>query len=155
VDPTEGGDVSNPEDLARSYLVSRLEGDSELSGMINGVAPDRVWDTLRSPFVRVDYLDGEDLMVIGLHRIWADTTWHIRGCFHWTGAGQPDRTEVDAIGGRIDALLHAHTNVSATLEMHSFREEPTPIPSEVVNGRDLWLQSGGIYRLRARALAVV
>jgi hypothetical protein len=122
-------------------------------GMLNGtVAPEVTWDTNASPFVRVDRLDGNDLMVIGLHRVWVDTTFHIRGVFHWRGTGRPDRTEVNAIGARLDELLHDHEATTSTHSIHSFREEPTPTPATTEPGGDLWLQSGGIYRLRAHAL---
>ena len=142
----------NPEDLATDWLVTHLEADAELMGMVNEIAPNAWWESLASPFVRVDYLDGEDLMVIGLHRIWADCTFHVRGVVHWNGRGQPDRTEVNAIGARLDALLHDNESITATLEIHSFREDPTPMPAVVERG-DLWLQSGGVYRVRARAVS--
>jgi hypothetical protein len=140
-----------PEDAALDWLVNYLETDSELSGLVNGVAPNAIWGTLASPFVRVDYLDGDDLVAMGLHRIWGDLTYHVRGVFHWRGTEKPDRTEVNAIGARIDALLHDHEEQTATVAVHSFREEPEPIPSVVENGQ-LWLQSGGVYRVRAQVL---
>jgi hypothetical protein len=146
-----------PEDLLTDWLISYLEADTTLTAMLNGaegqtVAPEVIWDRLASPFVRIDRLDGDDLMVIGLHRIWSDTTYHVRGVQHWKGSGRPDRTDVNAIGARIDTLLHDHEETTATLEVHSFREEPEPLPAVTEANGELWLQSGGIFRLRARAL---
>lgn len=144
--------VMTEEDALTEWLVDYLSADTTLMAMLNGeIAPEAVWGTNASPFVRVDRLDGNDLSVIGLYRVWVDTTYHIRGVFHWRGSGRPDRTEVNAIGARIDALLHGHEAVTATHRVHGFREEPTPTPA-TVEGGDLWLQSGGIYRLRVSAL---
>ena len=147
--------MSNPEDLALTWIVDTLEADTTLTGMTNGdVAPEAIWSTNASPFVRVDRLEAVDLMVIGLHRVWTDCLYHVRGCFHWRGVGRPDRTEVDQIGARIDALLHGTEASTADLWVHSFREEACPDPA-VLDGADLWLQSGGLYRVRAQAVVSV
>lgn len=141
------------EDALTDWIVSYLEADVTLTGMLNGdslgstVAPEGKWGTTASPFVRIDRLDGNDLIVIGLHRVWVDTTWHIRGVYHWRGTGRPDRLEINAIGARLDELLHNHEASTATHHIHSFREEPTPTPA-ITEAGDLWLQSGGIYRMR-------
>jgi len=137
------------EDALQVWLVSYLEADAALSGMVNGVAPEVVPGSLASPFIRVDRLEGNDLMVIGLHRVWADTLWHVRACFHWTGGGQPDRTDVNAIGFRIDQLLHDTETQTTEFSIHSFREDPEPTPATVETNGELWLQSGGLYRMRA------
>ena len=145
--------VAVEEDALSDWLVSYLEADTALMSMCNGaVAPEVVWDSNASPFVRVDRLDGNDLMVIGLHRVWVDTTWHIRGCQHWRGSGRPDRTDVNAIGARLDVLLHAVTATTATIQVHCFREEAEPLPAVTEASGELWLQSGGVYRLRCSAL---
>lgn len=149
----KGCDPVKLEDEITNWLVSYLGSDSTLTGMLQGdIAPDVSWGTNRSPYVRVDRLDGEPKVVIGLHRVWADTTYHVRGVIHWQGGGQPDRTDVDAIGQRIDELLHDHEEQTATIHVHSFEEESEPMPSVVDANGDLWLQSGGIYRIRASAV---
>lgn len=140
------------EDAITEYLVAYLEGDSELMGMLNGsVSPEVVWGTEAGPLVRIDRLDGQDLNAVGLYRVWVDTTYHIRGAEHWRGSGRPDRTDIDAVGARLDALLHKHEAVSGAYQFHIFREEPTPSPAVVEPGGELWLQSGGVYRIRANA----
>jgi len=122
-------------------------------GMLNGgIMPEVVEKTLADPLVRVDFLDGSDVYVIGLTRVWLDATYHVRGCVHWQGTGQPDRTEVNAIGAQLDVLLHNHEAATASLQVHSFREEPTPSPAQFEQNGELWLQSGGVYRIRAHAL---
>lgn len=140
------------EDAITEYLVSYLESDGTLMGMLNGdVSPEVFQDTTASPFVRVDRLDGSDLNAVGLYRVWVDTTYHIRGVFHWRGSGRPDRTDVNAIGARLDTLLHDHEAVSGAYQFHIFREEPTLTPAVVEPNGEVWLQSGGVYRIRANA----
>jgi hypothetical protein len=140
------------EDAITEYLVDYLESDSELMGMTNGpVSAEVVWGTQAGPLVRLDRLDGEDLYVIGLYRVWVDTTYHIRVVQQWRGGGRPDRTDINAAGERLDELLHDHEAESGAYRFHIFREEPTPAPAVVEPGGELWLQSGGIYRIRANA----
>ena len=145
----------NGEDALTDWLVGYLEGDATLMGMLNGdIAPEATWGRNASPHVRVDRLDGADLLAIGLTRVWVDTQHHVRGCFHWTGSGRPDRTEVNAIGARLDELLHDHEAVESGFHFHSFREEAEPNPATLEStpdGMQLWLQSGGLYRIRVGA----
>jgi hypothetical protein len=141
------------EDALTEWLVDYLSADSALMAMLNGeIAPEVVWDSNASPFVRVDRLDGSDVMVIGGHRVWADCTYHIRGVYHWRGSGRPDRTDVNAIGARLDTLLHFHEALTSAYQIHGFREEPEPTPVVLEGNGELWLQAGGVYRLRATAL---
>ena len=141
------------EDALTEWLVDYLEDDSTLMSMLNGdVAPEVFQDSTASPFVRIDRLSGNDLMVVGMERVWTDSTYHIRGVEHWKGSGRPDRTNVNEIGARLDALLHEHEALTSTHQIHCFREEAEPIPASIEPNGELWLQSGGIYRLRCAAL---
>ena len=90
--------------------------------------------------------------MIGLTRVWTDTTYHVRAVEHYQGGDRPDRSTVNAIGERLDELLHDVEVQTATHSIHGFREEPEPIPAVVEPNGDLWLQSGGVYRLRVYAL---
>ena len=141
------------EDALTTWLVEYLEANTELMSLLNGGVNIEVRPTSEgaSPFVRVDKLDGDDVIVIGGHRVWADMTYHVRGVEHWRGSGHPDRTEVNAIGARLDALLHWHEATTATHSIHGFREEPEPMPMTTEGDGSLWLQSGGVYRIRAAA----
>jgi hypothetical protein len=141
----------NEEALAQEYLVDLLEADAELMATANAVVVNVRWARLASPFVKVDRLGSSDLMVIGLHRVWDDLTFMVRAVHHWTGAVAPDWTTVNDLSHRIDALLHDHEGQTADLEIHSFREES--FTDAIVEGGDLWLHSGGIYRVRCRSLA--
>jgi hypothetical protein len=142
------------EDAALAWLIATLENDATLKPLIHGVAPEAVWGTLNSPFVRIDRLEAHDLMVIGTARVWTDCVFHVRGVHHWRSGGRPDRTTVDQIGQRIDELLHGIEADDGQVHLHAFREESTPDPV-VIDGGKLWLQSGGVYRLRAQPSPVL
>ena len=157
------------EDAITEWLVGYLAADAALMALCDGeVTPEVTWDANAAPFVRVDRLEADDLMVIGLFRVWTDCLYHVRGCDHMPAAAQvPDRTTVNAIGARIDALLHemiipsddAAANAllvslggstsSGGFSIHSFREEGEPNPAQTERDGSVWLQSGGIYRIRA------
>ena len=139
------------EDAITEWLVAYLAADSALMGYCNGdVTPEVTWDANRAPFVRVDRLEANDLMVIGLYRVWTDCLYHVRGCDHVPAAAQvPDRSTVNAIGARIDALLHDREVSYGGFSIHSFREEGEPNPAQTEQDGSLWMQSGGLYRLRA------
>ncbi len=140
----------NEEAAAQQYLLDYLGADATLAGLLgSGVWLRSVPQTAAFPAVKIDRQDASDLMVVGLHRIWADLSFLVRGIVHWKGSGQPDWTDVRAIGDRLDTLLHDHEAVTAELQVHSFREES--MTDETLEP-DLFLHCGGIYRVRARAL---
>ena len=60
----------------------------------------------------------------------------------------PTGRTINAIGERLDELLHEVDVLTGTHSIHGFREDPEPTPAVVEDG-DLWLQAGGVYRLRA------
>ena len=137
----------NEEALAQDYLVSYLEADGELMATANAVTLSVRWARLPSPFVKVDRLGSNDLYTVDLHRVWDDLTFLVRAVHHWEGSGAPDWTTVNDLAHRIDGLLHDHEEQTADLEIHSFREES--FTDALVEGGELWLHSGGIYRVRA------
>ncbi len=141
----------NEEAAAQQYLLDYLGADSTLTNLLqSGVWLRSVPQSARFPAVKIDRMDASDLHVIGLHRVWDDLSFLVRGIVHWTGGGQPDWTDARAIGDRLDTLLHDHEETTAELEVHSFREES--FTDETVEAGDLFLHVGGIYRLRARAV---
>lgn len=140
----------NEEAAAQQYLLDYLGADATLSGLVNGVWLRSVPQSAAFPAVKIDRQDATDLMVTGLHRVWADLSFLVRGVVHWRGGGQPDWSEVRAIGNRIDQLLHAYEGTNTDILVHSFREES--FTEETIEGDDLFLHCGGIYRLRAMAL---
>jgi hypothetical protein len=140
----------NEASAASQYLIDYLSADSELSQLVSGVWRKSVPINEPFPVIKIDRLDGDDLMVVGLHRVWADMTFLVRGIAHWEGSDQPDYTDVRAIGNRIDALLHDHEATNAEVEVHSFRQEP--FDDETMESGDLFLHDGGIYTVRARAV---
>lgn len=141
----------NEEAAAQQYLLTYLGADTTLTGLLgSGVWLRSVPQSARFPAVKIDRQDANDLHVVGLHRVWADLSFLIRGVVHWTGSGQPDWTDVRAIGDRLDTLLHKHEATTAELQVLAFREESWT--DETIEAGDLFLHVGGIYRLRARAV---
>jgi hypothetical protein len=141
----------NEEAACQQYLLDYLGADSTLNALLeSGVWLRSVPQSARFPVVKIDRQDAEDLYVVGLHRVWSNLSFLVRGIIHWEGSGQPDWTDVRAIGDRLDALLHDHEAVTSELQVHSFREEP--FSDESVESGDLFLHVGGIYRVRARAV---
>jgi hypothetical protein len=140
----------NEATAAGTYLVDLLEADSTLGGLVNGVWRKSVPQSESFPVVKIDRLGGDDLNAVGLYRVWADMTFLVRGIVHWRGSGQPDWSDAQAIGDRIDALLHDHEGSDAAVSVHAFREEP--FDDETLESGDLFLHAGGIYRVRAQAV---
>jgi hypothetical protein len=142
----------NEEAAALDYLVTYLSSDATLMSVVNGVWTRSVPASAPMPAVKIDVMDRADVQAIGLIRVWDDLLFLVRATVkNATGLGEaPDWTDVRTIGDRIDVLLHAHEEVTATLQIHSFREES--YTDETVEGGDLYLHCGGIYRLRAHAV---
>ena len=109
------------------------------------------WARLPSPFVKVDRLASSDLTIIKTNRIWDDLTFLVRAVHHWEGSGAPDWATVNDLAHRVDELLHSHEANTADIEIHSYREES--FTDALVENGELWLHSGGIYRVRCRLLA--
>jgi hypothetical protein len=140
----------NEQAAAQQYLLDYLGADATLIGLLEGgVWTDVIPQSVRFPVVKVVHQDANDLMVVGLHRVWADLTFLVRGIVHWTGSGHPDWTTVRAIGDRLDTLLHDHEAVTSELQVHSFREEA--FVDETLEP-DTFLHCGGFYRVRARGV---
>lgn len=146
LDSRDFGVRVNEEAAALDYLVTYLDADSELRNLINGVWTRSVPASAPMPAVKIDVMERSDVMVIGLHRVWDDMAFLVRGTAENDGS-PPDWTDVRAIADRVDALLHDHEAVTSELNVHSFREES--FSDETVEGGKLYLHAGGIYRLRA------
>jgi hypothetical protein len=142
----------NEEAAAMDYLVNYLSADATLMQIANGVWTRSVPASAPMPAVKIDVMERGDVMVIGLTRVWDDLLFLVRATVkNQTGLGEaPDWTDARTIGNRIDVLLHAHEEVTSELQIHSFREES--YTDETVEGGDLYLHVGGLYRLRAHAV---
>jgi hypothetical protein len=140
----------NEEVAVQSFLVDYLSADTTLMGMLNsGIFLRSTPTSARDPFVKIDRQDASDLMAVGLIRVWNDLAFLVRGIAKWAGGGSPDWTDVGAIADRLDVLLHDHEGVNTVVRVHSFREES--YTDETVEGGDLFLHAGGIFRIRAQA----
>lgn len=140
----------NEEAAVADYIVSYLQADSTLMGMINGVWLRSTPTDVAGPLVKIDRMDAEDLMVVNLYRVWADLTFLVRAVTENQERGQPDWTEVRSIADRLDALLHKHEANQTDLEWHAFREES--YTDETIEDGKLFLHAGGVYRVRAHSL---
>lgn len=142
----------NEEAAAQAYLREYLEADTTLMGSLSGGVWTRsVGISERFPIVKIDRDEAEDQLAFGANgptRVWADITYLIRAVIHWTGSGHPDWTVADELADQLDTLLHGHQAVTADLDMHIFRVET--FTDETVEDGDLFLQSGGMYRVRVR-----
>jgi hypothetical protein len=140
----------NEEVACQQYLLNYLGSDTTLSGLVRGVWLRSVPENEPLPAVKIDRQEASDVNAVNLYRVWSDMLFLIRGVVHWRGTGAVDWTEVQAIGDRLDALLHKYEGQSSTLYVHAFREEPWT--DETLEGGDLFLHAGGMYRVRAKAL---
>jgi hypothetical protein len=142
----------NEEAAALDYLVNYLSSDATLMSLANGVWTRSVPASAPTPAIKIDVMERSDVEAIGLIRVWDDLLFLVRATVkNATGLGEaPDWTDARAIGNRIDVLLHAHEEVTSELQVHSFREES--YTDETIEGGDLYLHVGGLYRLRAHAI---
>lgn len=140
----------NEEAAVQAYLISYLSADSTLGGMINSVWLSSVPEREPLPVVKIDRQEASDTYAIGLARVWSSLLFLIRGVVHWQGSGAIDYTDVNAIGDRLDALLHKHEDTTLRLELAIYREESWT--SETVESGDVFLHVGGLYRVLAHGL---
>jgi hypothetical protein len=141
----------NEEAAAQAYLIDYLGSDSTLSDLgVNSVWLSSVPQSESLPVVKIDRQESGDVMAVGLHRVLNSLAFLIRGIVHWTGSGAIDYSEVNAIGDRLDALLHDHEASTSTLQVAIYREESWT--SETIEGGDTFLHCGGIFRVQAHAL---
>jgi hypothetical protein len=140
----------NEEAATQDYLVGLLSADAELGGYVNAIWTRSMPGMAPLSFVKVERLDATDLYVVNLSRVWSDLTYLIRGIVKWPSNDPQDWSTVRAISDRIDALLHKHEGVNSEIQVHAFREEP--FTDETLEGGDVFLHAGGIYRVRAHAL---
>lgn len=141
----------NEEVAAQTWLRSYLEADATLASLVNGVWVHSVPKAQPLPVVKIDRQDSTDLYTVGLYRVWDDLLYLVRGAVHWTGSGQQDWSEVQAIADRIDVLLHKHTDSTSAIQVSCYREQ-SYIDAQPVADGSLILYCGGQYRLRAHAL---
>ncbi len=136
----------NEEVAGQNYLRTLLEADAELGRLVSGVWLRTTSTKASMPVIKIDRQEGNDLIVVGLKRVWADLAFLVRGIDRWTGSGAPDWTAAGQIADRIDAVLHDHEGTDGVVNVHSFREES--FTDETIEDGSLYLHAGGIYRVR-------
>jgi len=133
---------------AEQWLSTTLKADATLAGLVST----RVYNTRRpsatTPFPCVIFqlqAAGDDLMVLGGVRVWANMLYLVRGIAEQTSY----EGDLASIANRIDAVLHAKsgTATAGTIWV-AVRERPFQM-SEIVDGRT-FAHLGGLYRIQAR-----
>ena len=81
----------NEEGATFDYLIDYLSEDNVLRGLVNRVWTRSVPVSAAMPVVKVDVLDRDDLMGVGLFRVWADLAVLVRGI---TKSSLPRRTTI-------------------------------------------------------------
>lgn len=131
-------------------LKGLLEADATLMGMLNGgVYLRSVPTNVATPIVKIDRQDASDLTVVGMHRVWSELTYLVRGIARYND--DPDWTTVGAIADRIENVLQEATTSSATATIYCVRRLE-PFTDETTEGGNYYLHAGGIYELYSQAL---
>lgn len=139
----------NEEVAAQLLLKGALEADATLMGMVNGVSLRSVSTHLQTPFVKIDRMDASDLTIIGMHRVWSEITYLVRGIT--THQEDPEWSEVAEIADRIENVLSAATINGNTATIYCVRRLE-PFTDETIESGDLFKHAGGIYEMYAQAL---
>lgn len=135
----------NEEVAASLWLKDFLSADAQLAGSVSTFALRSTKTTDPLPYIKIDILDRSDKMTIAANRVWANLTFLVRGI-----TKGPDWEEVQDIGDRIDAVLHRAAQETADILIREVYREET-FSEETVESGDLYLHSGGIYRVLASA----
>jgi hypothetical protein len=130
---------------ARAWIYTTLANDATLQARIgqrvyHGVAPAGT----PFPYVVFQMLSGgNDLMVLGGARVWADPLYLIKAVDKGSSTGN-----IEPVADRIDALLHAKSGtVTNGVIWSAIRERPHEQP-ELTDGV-MYQNLGGEYRLLA------
>jgi hypothetical protein len=141
----------NEEVACTIWLRDYLEADATLASLVSGVWVRSVPQSEPLPVVKIDHQESNDLYTVNLYRVWADLLFLVRGIVHWRGSGQQDWTDAQAIGDRLDVLLHKVEVTSSRLIVTSSREQSYTDEQQDSQG-GLLFHCGGFYRIRAHAL---
>lgn len=133
---------------AEQWLSTTLKADATLAGLVST----RVYNTRRpsttTPFPCVIFqlqAAGDDLLVLGGVRVWANMLYLVRGIAEQTSY----EGNLASIANRIDAVLHAQSGTAtAGTVWVAVRERPFQM-SEIVDGRT-FAHLGGLYRVYAK-----
>jgi hypothetical protein len=137
----------NEEVATALWLRDYLASDADLSSSVQTFAIRSTRTTDPLPYIKVDILERRDVMVVNAGRVWVDLLFLVRGI-----TKGPDWTDVQTIAARVDTVLHRlQGSGDATIFIQEvFREEP--FSDETIEAGDLYVHSGGLYRIRAQAL---
>src|SRR6266496_3411513 len=143
--------ILNEEVATQTWLQSYLAADATLGALITGVWVHSVPRSQALPVVKIDRQSASDIYTVNLYRALSDLLYLVRGIDHWKGSGQQDWSTAQAIGNRLDVLLHKHSEATASIQVDIFREESF-VDEQTSSDGTTFLHCGGMYRIRTHAL---
>lgn len=134
--------------LAERWLHTTLSADSALAAVVAG----RIYSYQAAARAALPYVvfhlqsGGQDIAVVGAHRVWADLLYAVKA----VAEGESFGGGVETAAGRIDALLHRGSGtVTGGKVLMCVRERPL---AYVENAGDRRFQHlGGLYRVWVQA----
>lgn len=125
---------------ADAWLISRLEGDPTLAGLISGVYSEIIPAGRSLPAVRFHVQMANDTLGVGAHRILTHLTYLVVGVYKGTSPAP-----LLPIADRIDNLLHGASGSTVDIDVLSVvRSEPFSM-SDFDSGEHYW-HVGGMYK---------
>lgn len=136
--------------VADRFIFTSLTADSALTVVIGSkVYGAIVWPQTPAPpppYVIYQMQSAVGLRTIGVHRVWSNMLFLIRGVVEGNSYGGASKTMAD----RIDAVMHAASGTNVDGVMHAcVWQSPFRLP-EVTDGK-IYLHAGSMFRIYARA----
>jgi hypothetical protein len=116
--------------------------------LVNGVMSTFIGTTRDPlPFVRYFLVEQDDLMVVGMHRVWAELVYQVE-----VVTNGPDTTEAVEIANRLDALLHrAQPGDAGAIHIGEIWRRQ-PIFFKEKQAEDVYVHAGGEYVMHVYSL---
>jgi hypothetical protein len=132
---------------ARAWFYTVLTGDGQVTALMgtrlyNGVAPA---GDVAYPYGVMQLLSGgNDFILVGGARLWADMLWLVKFVAKGTSTGP-----LEPLANRADALLHAKSGTVANgVIVECRRERPFELP--VYEGGQAYVQLGAEWRVKVQ-----
>lgn len=127
---------------AEKWLVQTLKADGTLMGLVTNVYTYPIPPGTDRPYVLISEQASNDLMSLGVNRVWVNGLWVVRAVFDaagWTG-------NLESAANRIDTVLHGKEGVVSGGNIWAcYREQPFRLIEN--NGGQQIRHLGGLYRI--------